>query len=92
MEQRLASLVTEMHKGGILYSEALAVFRKAFISAALRENNGNLSKAAPALGLHRNTLTRLCFELQIDLSRFRARSRRPPGSARSPLIMKRVAP
>lgn len=92
MQQRLASLVAEMHKGGILYSEAHGVFRKAFISAALRENNGNLSKTAPALGLHRNTLTRLCFELEIDASSFRAASRRPPGSARNPVIARRAVP
>ncbi len=91
VEERLAALVAEMYRGGILYKEALAAFRGAFISAALRENNGNLSKAAPVLGLHRNTLTRLCFELQIDLSQFRAKPRRPPGSARTATIIKRAA-
>ncbi|MGI9102622.1 MAG: helix-turn-helix domain-containing protein [Terriglobales bacterium] len=89
MEERWASLVSEIRTGGILYSEALAAFRKEFISAALRDNNGNVSKAASRLGLHRNTLTRLCSELRIDLGVFRARSRRPAGSAQGPAMIRR---
>jgi DNA-binding NtrC family response regulator len=57
VEERLASLVAEMDRGRILYCEALSAFRKAFGCSALREYHGNLSKTAPALGLHRITLT-----------------------------------
>jgi DNA-binding NtrC family response regulator len=85
----LESLVVKMDRGGISYREALSEFRKAFVCAALRENKGNLSKAAPALGLHRNTLTRICFELQIDTRSFRPGRRRPPKSALSPGLVKR---
>ncbi len=81
MQERLESLVADMHRGGILYREAVSAFKKAFISAALRENKGNLSRTAPALGLHRNTLTRICGELELDLGSFRAGARRPPKSA-----------
>ncbi len=90
VQQRMESLTSEMFKGGIRYDEALAAFRKAFISVALRENNGNLSRTAPALGVHRNSLARFCFELGIDASQFRTRSRRPPARAQQPLIVKRA--
>ncbi len=90
VQQRMELLISEMYKNGIRYNEAMAAFRKAFITVALRENNGNLSRTAPALGIHRNSLTRLCFELEIDAGQFRTRLRRPPGSAQPPLFVKRV--
>ncbi len=91
VQQRMELLIAEMCRGGIRYDEAIAAFRKAFIGVALRENHGNLSRTAPALGIHRNSLTRLCFELEIDAGQFRTRSRRPPVSAQHPLIVKRAA-
>ncbi len=90
MQERLASLVADMHRGGILYREAVRAFKKAYISAALRENKGNLSRTAPSLGLHRNTLTRICGELELDLGSFRAGARRPPKSAAA-FTVKRAA-
>jgi len=84
----LESLVKEMYGGGIIYDEALAEFKKAFICAVLRENNGNLSKSAPALGLHRNTLSRICLGLQIDTRSFRPGRRLPPKSVYPPTSMK----
>jgi Fis family transcriptional regulator len=53
--------------------------RKAFIATVLRENNGNQSKAARELGMHRNSLARTISELQVDARALRAISRRPPG-------------
>ncbi len=81
MQSRLESLVAQMHAGGILYREAVSEFQRAFICAALRENTGNLSKAASALGLHRNTLSRICYEFQIDARSFRPGRRQPSKSA-----------
>jgi len=46
------------------YTEAVREFRKAFIATVLRENNGNQSKAARELGMHRNTLTPHGFRLE----------------------------
>jgi DNA-binding NtrC family response regulator len=91
VQERLESLVAQMHRGGILYLEALCEFKKAFVSAALRDNQGNISKAAPALGLHRNSLTRICIELQLDIRDFRPSSRRPPKSAQAAFVAKRAA-
>ena len=89
MQERLDSLVAQMHKGGIVYREAVSEFRKALICAALCENAGNLSKAAPRLGLHRNTLSRICYELHLDAKSFRPSRRRPPNSAGTTLFVKR---
>jgi DNA-binding NtrC family response regulator len=91
VQERLELLVAQIHRGGILYREALREFKRAFVSAALRENKGNVSKTAPALGLHRNTLMRICAELHLDVRAFRPRSRRPPKSARPALMAKRAA-
>ena len=82
MTTPLDDLVMQMYKGGILYYEALAEFKKAFVVAVLQDHRGNISKAAPKLGLHRNTLTRLASELNLDLRVFRS-VRRPPASVPS---------
>lgn len=91
MQERLGSLVEQMHRSGILYREAVSEFRKAFVCAALRDHRGNVSKTAPALGLHRNTLARICLELQLDVREFRPGSRRPPKSAHPAAVPKRAA-
>ncbi len=90
MQEHLEALVDRLHKGGILYREAVAEFRRAFIGAALRENRGNLSKTAPQLGLHRNTLTRICEELELEPRNFRPACRRPPKGAPMPVMVKRA--
>jgi len=72
-----------MHKGGILYTEAVREFRKAFIATVLRENNGNQSKTARELSMHRNTLSRVVSLLGLDVRALRPGSRRPPGRAPS---------
>jgi DNA-binding NtrC family response regulator len=91
VQESLEILVGQMHRGGILYDEALLEFKKAFICAALRENQGNLSKTAPALGLHRNTLSRICFALHLNTKSFRPERRRPPKSAHTPITVKHSA-
>jgi len=75
------ALISHMHKGRILYTEAVREFRKAFIATVLRETNGNQSKAARELGMHRNTLTRTASALRLDIRTLRPGSRRPPGRA-----------
>jgi Fis family transcriptional regulator, factor for inversion stimulation protein len=58
MKSRLEDLVTEMVDGGITYKDAVEEFQKHFILAILKKTNGNLSKAAEELGVHRNTLSK----------------------------------
>jgi len=78
MSAELDALINQMHKGGILYTEAVREFRKAFIATVLRENKGNQSKAARELGMHRNTLSRTASALKFNVRALRPGSRRPP--------------
>ena len=56
MKQELESLTGEMVAGGIRLDEALREFEIHFIKQVLSEHNGNQSRTADALGMHRNTL------------------------------------
>ena len=86
MKDQLESLVMQMYKSGILYSEAVREFKKRFILTVLLESQGNQCKAARQLGMHRNTLSRTIAELKVDVRSLRDGVRRPPRSAR-PLVM-----
>jgi DNA-binding NtrC family response regulator len=55
-----------MIERGILYTEAVSEFEKRFIKRMLEKNKGNHSKAAMALGIHRNTLSRKVEDLGLD--------------------------
>ena len=91
MRSELDALISRMHTGGILYTEAVREFRKAFIAGVLRENNGNQSKAARELGMHRNTLSRVVSMLELDVRALRPGSRRLPRSERLLTVAKRVS-
>ncbi len=82
MKRELESLVTQMHTGGITYSEAVREFKKRFILEVLTNHRGNQCKAAKELGMHRNTLSRTLEELGIDLMQTRMSLKRPSRSAR----------
>ena len=86
MKEQLEKLVLQMYRSRTKYSEAVREFQKAFITAVLREFNGNQVKAARQLGMHRNTLRRNLQELDLDIKSMRASRRRPPVSAR-PIAM-----
>ncbi len=58
MREQLNRLVDEMLTKGILYEDARREIERRFISRALARSNGNLSRAAGLLGIHRNTLSR----------------------------------
>ena len=66
MKDQLESLVNQMIEHGILYGEAVSEFEKRFIKRILEKTNGNHSKAAVALGIHRNTLSRKVEDLGLD--------------------------
>jgi len=55
-----------MIEQGILYTDAVSEFEKKFIKQILEKNNGNHSKAAAALGIHRNTLSRKVDDLGLN--------------------------
>lgn len=91
MKDQLESLVMQMYKSGILYSEAVREFKKRFILTVLLENQGNQCKAARQLGMHRNTLSRTIAELKVDVRSLRDGTRRPPRSARPLAVEKKAA-
>ncbi len=66
MKDQLESLVNQMIEHGILYLDAVSEFEKRFIKKMLERNNGNHSKTAAALGIHRNTLSRKVEDLGLD--------------------------
>lgn len=66
MRDQLETLVGQMVERGILLDEAIAEFKKRFIKRALDRANGNQSRAAKLLGIHRNTLGRLVVEYKLD--------------------------
>ncbi len=65
MKDQLESLVSLMIEHGVVYEDAVGEFEKRFIKRVLEKTNGNQSKAAQALGIHRNTLSRKINELGL---------------------------
>jgi DNA-binding NtrC family response regulator len=65
MNERLERLIEEMVQKGIRFSDASREFERRFISRVIAESDGNLSKAADTLGIHRNTLSRKMVEHRI---------------------------
>ena len=65
MNEKLQKLVDEMVERGVRFPEAIREFERRFISRVLADSDGNLSKAADALGVHRNTLSRKMTEHRL---------------------------
>lgn len=77
---RLYSIVDELVRRGLTLEQARREFEKQFIVATLRTNEGNLSRSAKSLGVHRNTLRNKVSDLGIgsrDYSGSSSRPRRP---------------
>jgi transcriptional regulator with PAS, ATPase and Fis domain len=55
-----------MVERGILLEEAVNEFEKKFIKRVLERANGNQSRAAKVLGIHRNTLSRKVDTYKLD--------------------------
>ena len=66
MKDQLEGLVSQMVERGILFDEAVGEFEKRFIKRALDRTNGNQSRAAQLLGIHRNTLSRKIGQYKLD--------------------------
>jgi DNA-binding protein Fis len=73
MRDQLEGLVVQMVERGILFDEAVGEFEKRFIKRVLERADGNQSRAAEVLGIHRNTLSRKIVEYKLDHRRRRAR-------------------
>lgn len=81
VKDQLDALINQMIEHDILFEDAVDEFEKKFIKKTLDKNNGNLSKAAKALRIHRNTLSRKISTLNLDHQP--KRRRRPRQRKRS---------
>jgi DNA-binding NtrC family response regulator len=66
VKDQLEALIKRMIEHGIQFPDAITEFQKRFIEHMLDKNNGNQSKTAQALGIHRNTLSRKVEELGLN--------------------------
>ena len=66
MKEKLESLVAEMVERRIYLDEAVGEFEKRFIQSALTKTDGNQTKAARILGVHRNTLDRKIVQHKLN--------------------------
>ena len=66
MKEKLDDLINQMVEDEIDYEDAVGEFEKRFIRRVLDKANGNQSKAAKTLGIHRNTLSRKMESLGLD--------------------------
>ena len=73
MKDILEGLVSQMVERGILFDEAMGEFEKKFIKGVLERVEGNKSRAAQVLGIHRNTLSRKITEYKLDHRNHRGR-------------------
>jgi len=73
VRDQLEGLILQMVDRGILCDEAVGEFEKRFIKRVLDRTNGNQSRAAEVLGIHRNTLSRKIVEYKLDQRRPRPR-------------------
>src|SRR5215475_14062730 len=62
MKMELEAIIDQMIAHGIVFDEAVKEFEKNFILKVLDRHNNNLSKAADALGIDRNTLSKRMLE------------------------------
>ena len=76
MKDQLEALINRMIENGIQFPDAITEFEKRFIQRMLEKNDGNQSKTAQALGIHRNTLSRKREELSLD---HHPKRRKPPN-------------
>lgn len=77
MKRELDNLVVQMYASGIAYEEAVREFRRRYLQEVLRNNKGNQCKAARELGMHRNTLSRVMANLELDPLQIKLGLKRP---------------
>lgn len=83
MKDQLDALINQLIEHDILFEDAVGEFEKRFIKKTLEKHNGNLSKAAKALQIHRNTLSRKIAALNLDHQPKRRRQPRARQRKRS---------
>ena len=76
LNTQLNRIVTQLADRGVTLSQAREAFERQFIIASLRLNDGNLSRCAKALGIHRNTLRSKAESLRIHATDYRGSSKK----------------
>jgi DNA-binding NtrC family response regulator len=69
LKQKLEELISEMVEGGIRYPDAKREFERRFLAEVIARENGNVSKAAKVLDIHRNTLSKKLTDLKLGPNR-----------------------
>ncbi len=65
IHDQMVFLIEEMVAKELPIKEAIKEFEKIYIETTAKKCNGNKTKMAQALGVHRNTLHNLCKALKI---------------------------
>lgn len=65
LKEKLDELVERMIDGGIRFPDAKREFEKRFLAQVIERENGNLSRAAKVLHIHRNTLSKKLQDLKL---------------------------
>jgi DNA-binding NtrC family response regulator len=63
---KMKILVRDLVEHELPLRDALREFEKIYIKATSKKCNGNKTRMAKALGIHRNTLHNLCKSLDLD--------------------------
>jgi DNA-binding NtrC family response regulator len=65
IHQKMETLIADLVEKEVRFRDALREFQKIYIEAMARKYDGNKSKTAKALGIHRNTLHNRAKSLKI---------------------------
>ena len=65
LHEKMEVLIRELVEKDISIREAVKEFEKIYIETAAKKYNGNKTRMAKALGVHRNTLHNICKVLKI---------------------------
>ena len=66
IHKKLEYLINDLVENELPLREAVKEFETLYIETARKKYNGNKTRMAKALGLHRNTLHNLCKALKLD--------------------------
>jgi DNA-binding NtrC family response regulator len=74
---QLSQIVGELVRHGVTLEQARKEFEKQYIVATLKDHDGNFSRSAKTLGVHRNTLRNKVSNLGIEGRDYSAPRPRP---------------
>lgn len=90
LRQQLDEVIDRMIAAGMSYEDSITELKRQFIITVLISHGGNGCKAAKALGMHRNTLSRTCEEQKINVAHIRRLCNIRLGGARQARVLEMV--